>query len=266
MSSEVVITEIDHKGIARVILNRPSVHNAFDDSLVYNLNKELCELDRSDDVRVIILSGNGKSFCAGADLKWMQRMINASKEENRDDAIALALLLVNIWSLSKPTVSLVHGSAFGGGVGLIAATDIAICTEGTIFAISEARVGLIPSTISPFVINAIGESHAKRYFLTGEKFNATKALDIGLVHEVVPEGNLKLKSEQIVESLIKCGPNAQREAKRLFGVPRELLRDPNLSAEITNDLAERIAELRVSVEGQEGIKAFLEKRKPSWSI
>ena len=258
--TETVQTEIDPRGAATVWLNRPEIHNAFDDALIAALTAELGRLEADTAVRAVILEGRGKSFSAGADFNWMQRTVNYTQAENVRDAEALANLLRTLNGLKKPTIAAVQGNAFGGGVGLVACCDIAFAAEHVRFAFSEARLGLIPATIGPYVVRAIGERQARRYFLTAETFGAEEALRIGLVHQICPPQGLTALVNQTVDALLACGPQAQTEAKTLI---RRVSSGP-VDAEMIADTAQRIAAVRVSAEGQEGLKAFLEKRRPSW--
>jgi len=253
-------TEIS-EGIATIRMNRPEVHNAFDDVLIAALTAELRRLDELPEARVIVLAANGKSFSAGADLNWMRRMANYSREENLRDAMALAELMRTLDGIKKPTIARVQGAAFGGGVGLIACCDIAIASTEAGFSLSEVRLGLIPSVISPYVIAAIGEREARRYFLTAERFDAVEARRIGLVHEVVASGALDATVAKIAEHLLKGGPQAQAAAKKLIADVSRRPMDDDLSAET----ARRIAAIRVEKEGQEGLAAFFEKRPPAWT-
>lgn len=252
---------VDDRGVARLTLNRPAVHNAFNDALIGDLTETLARLGGDPSVRVVILAARGKSFSAGADLNWMQRMAGYSQAENLADARALALLMATLNDLPKPTLALVQGPAFGGGVGLVACCDIAVATERASFSLSEVKLGLIPAVISPYVLAAIGEAAARRYFLTAERFDAAEARRLGLVHEVVEAEALESTAEALVGALLQAGPEALSAAKALIfamtGRPiDEALRD---------ETAQRIAELRVGPEAREGIGAFLEKRRPNWS-
>lgn len=258
--SDNVQTEIDGRGAATVWLNRPDVHNAFDDALIAALTAELRRLEADKAVRAVILEGRGKSFSAGADFNWMQRTASYSEAENIRDAEALASLLRTLNRLKKPTIAAVQGNAFGGGVGLVACCDIALAADHVRFAFSEARLGLIPATIGPYVVRAIGERQARRYFLTAESFGAEEARRIGLVHQVCTPADLPRLIRQTVDALLACGPVAQKEAKKLI---RRVAHGP-VDADMIADTARRIAAMRVSPEGQEGMKAFLEKRKPAW--
>ena len=248
-------------GIATLRMNRPDVHNAFDDALIAALTVELRRLDQLPQARVIVLAANGKSFSAGADLGWMQRMAKYSREENLRDATALADLMRTLDGVKKPTVARVQGAAFGGGVGLVACCDIAVASTQAAFSLSEVRLGLIPSVISPYVIAAIGERQARRYFLTAERFDAMEARRIGLVHEVVDGAALDEAVGSIAGHLLKGGPQALSAAKKLIADVGRRPMDDALCAET----ARRIAAIRVESEGQEGLAAFLQKRKPSWS-
>lgn len=260
MNDGTVQVRVDGNGVANITLNRPEVHNAFDDNVIARLTRELRSLSEDDDVRVVVLGARGKSFCAGADVNWMTRMAEFSEAENLADASSLAELLYTLDSLAKPTIALVQGAAMGGGVGLICACDIAIATQSAFFAISEVRLGLIPSVISPFVINAIGESRSRRYFLTGERISAQEAQRIGLVHDVVPDEALAVRGETFINMLLEGGPKAQTESKALISAVHGKPIDQAMAV----DLAKRIARVRVSEEGQEGMAAFKEKRKPDW--
>ena len=247
--------------IGLVTLNRPDRHNAFDDALIAELTEALRSMEAEDAVRVVVLSGAGKSFSAGADLNWMKRMSGFSKDENQRDAMGLGALMRTLAHLRKPTIARVHGAAYGGGVGLVACCDIAVASHAATFSFSEAKLGLIPAVISPYVVSAIGERAARRYFLTGERFDAGEAWRLGLVHDLAPDDNeLDGKIGDIVDALLECGPVAQREAKDLI---RAVATRP-VTSELIQDTAERIARVRASPEGREGVGAFLEKRRASW--
>ena len=259
MAADTVVVEIEG-GVATLTLNRPEVHNAFDDALIARLTGALEEAGASEDVRVVVLAGNGKSFCAGADLAHMKKAAGFSEAENIADAQALARLLMVLGGLPKPTVALVQGPAYGGGVGLVSACDIAVAAERASFALTEVRLGLIPAVISPFVIRAIGESHARRFMLTGERFSAETALRIGLVHEVVPAVALQARGGEVVDMLLQCSPDAHRRAKALI----DAVAGRPIDGALAGDVARRIAAARASDDGREGIAAFLEKRAPWW--
>ena len=252
---------IDGEGIAKLTLNRPTLHNAFDDHLIAGLTARLRELEATPDVRVIILAANGKSFSAGADLNWMKRMAGYSEPENLRDAVALADLMHTLKDHSKPTIARVQGPAYGGGVGLIACCDIAVATRTSQFALTEVRLGLLPAVISPYVVSAIGERMARRYFLTAERIDAMEALRIGLVHAVVDnDEELDRTVATLAAELIKGGPRALAATKNLITT---VSRGP-VDRRMIEDTAGRIARLRVSTEGREGIAAFLDKRPPDW--
>jgi len=253
---------VEHQGpIGLVTLNRPERHNAFDDAVIAELTDALRAMEGDDSVRVVVLSAAGRSFSAGADLAWMKRMAGFSMEENRRDAMGLATLMRTLAHLRKPTIARVQGAAYGGGVGLVACCDIAICTTQAVFALTEAKLGLIPAAISPYVVAAIGERAARRYFVTAERFDSAEAFRLGLVHDIAAdEAALDDKIGEIVDAILACGPVAQREAKELV---RAVANRP-VTSELIQDTAERIAKLRASREGREGIAAFLEKRKAAW--
>ena len=259
MADDTVLVEVGG-GVATLTLNRPEVHNAFDDALIARLTRALEDAGASEDVRVVVLAGTGKSFCAGADLAHMKKAAGFSEAENIADAQALARLLMVLGGLPKPTVALVQGPAYGGGVGLVSACDIALAAERASFALTEVRLGLIPAVISPFVVRAIGESHARRFMLTGERFGAATALRIGLVHEVVDGEALPARGTEVVEMLLQCSPDAHRRAKALI----DAVAGRPIDQALADDVARRIAAARASDDGKEGIAAFLEKRAPSW--
>ncbi len=253
---------IERQGpVGLVTMNRPERHNAFDDALIAELTEAFRSMEAEDGVRLVVLSGAGKSFSAGADLNWMKRMAGFSLDENRRDAMGLAALMRTIAHFRKPTVARVHGAAYGGGVGLVACCDIAIAAQAATFSLSEAKLGLIPAVVSPYVVAAIGERHSRRYFLTSERFDAAEAYRIGLVHDLAAsEADLDEKIGEVVDALLLCGPVAQMEAKALI---RAVAGRP-VTSELIQDTAERIAKVRASPEGREGVTAFLDKRKPSW--
>ena len=252
------------QGIARLALARPELHNAFDDALIAELTSTLEELASRDDLRALVLTGQGSSFSAGADLNWMRRMAGASEAENRDDALRLAALMRSLRQMPLPTIARVNGHAFGGGVGLVACCDIAICADRALFGLTETRLGLVPAAISPHVIDAIGARQASRWFLTGERFDAAQALAMGLVHRIVPAAELDAAIDEQIAHLRACGPVAVRQAKALV---RRLSGSDAGSDDHTIDAdnAALIARLRVSPEGQEGLSAFLDKRTPDWA-
>jgi methylglutaconyl-CoA hydratase len=245
--------------VARVWLNRPEARNAFDGLMVTELRKTLFDLRTVDAVRVIVLGGRGPSFCAGADLTWMKAMAGFSREENLSEAQALADLFFTVYESPKPIVARVHGAALGGGAGLVAASDLPVAALGTKFGFTEVRLGILPAVISPYVIRKIGESAARELFLTGERFEAVRAAEIGLVRAAVPEEDLDAFVEGRVQELLAAGPRAVAEAKALI---REVAFRRVEDVQVYT--VERIAEVRISPEGQEGMRAFLEKRKPGW--
>lgn len=247
-------------GVGRVTLNRPDVRNAFDDALIALLATTFAQLDADASVRVVVLAGNGPAFCAGADLNWMKRMAGYSYDENVRDARALADMLATLDRLDKPTIARVHGPAFAGGTGLVAACDIAVGTTEAKFCFSEAKLGLSPATISPYVMRAIGARAASRYFLTAEVFGAEEALRMGLLSALVPAAELDACIAQLVEHLLSGGSTAHARIKDLIRDVAGRPVDDSLKA----DTARRIAEIRASAEGREGIASFLDKRKPAW--
>lgn len=253
---------IEHQGpVGLVTMNRPERHNAFDDALIAELTDALRSMEAEDSVRLVVLAATGRSFSAGADLNWMKRMAAYSLEDNRRDAMAMAALMRTLAHLRKPTIARVQGNAYGGGVGLVACCDIAVATQSATFALTEGKLGLIPAVISPYVVAAIGERAARRYFLTAEPIEAAEAWRLGLVHELASgDGDLDEKVGLLVDALLACGPHSQRESKELI---RAVSSRP-VTSEVVQDTAERIAKLRASPEGREGIGAFLEKRRPSW--
>ena len=253
--------DIDNRGVATLTLNRPTVHNAFNAELVAALNDAFEGIAR-EKARVLILTGEGHSFSAGADLNWMRDMANAQESENREDARLLAAMLRRLDQLPCPTIARVNGHAFGGGVGLIACCDLAIALETAQLGLTEVRLGLIPATISPFVVPRIGVNHSRRYMLTGERIDAHTARQIGLITEVVVVGHLDSHIHGLVESLLAGGPKAQARVKSLIRLVCSAQGDPD---ELDKRTSETIAALRVSREGQEGLNAFLEKRKPAWA-
>lgn len=251
---------VDDLGRATVRLARPERHNAFDEAVIGELTATFTGLAADARVRMVVLAAQGASFSAGADLGWMQRVAQYSEVENRRDALGLAHMLRAIDGCPKPVVALVQGAAYGGGVGLIAACDIAIAVDTASFALSEVRLGLIPAVISPYVVAAIGPRACRRLFLTGERFPATEALRLGLVHEVVPASALAAALERTLAALAAGGPRAQAAAKELLRrVAHQLPGE-----ELDRWTAERIAAARASPEGREGVAAFLAKRAPSW--
>lgn len=249
-----------HERVATVTLDRPDVRNAFNEATIAELALAFDELGRDEDVRAIILAANGPAFCAGGDLNWMKAMAGYSDSENYDDALKLADMLRTIYLCPKPVVAKIQGDCYAGGMGLVAACDIAVAVDGANFCLSEVKLGLIPATISPYVIKAMGENAARRYFLTAERFTAQEAHRIGFVHELVAPGQLDARVAAIVKSLVTNSPNAVKEAKTLV---REVA-GKAVDQELVADSARRIAAIRASSEGREGVASFLEKRKPQW--
>ena len=249
-----------HGGVARVTLNRPELRNAFDDELIKKLRGAFEDVSKDPSVRVMILAGNGPAFCAGADLNWMKRMAGYGYDENLADAKALAQMLATLDRLPKPTIARVHGPVFAGGTGLVAACDIAVGTPEAKFCLSEAKLGLSPATISPYVLRAMGEREARRYFLTAEVFDAAEAFRIGMLALLVPGDQLDANVDSLVKHLLAGGPEAHTKIKALIRAVAGRRPDDALVAET----AKHIAEIRGSPEGKEGIASFLEKRKAAW--
>lgn len=244
--------------IAIITLNRPEIFNAFDDQLIAQLTAALKQCEQDANVRAVIIKSNGKHFCAGADLNWMQRMAAFSETQNLSDAEKLAELMYSLYTLNKPTIALVQGAAAGGGVGLIACCDIAIASTDANFCLAEVKLGLAPAVISPYVIRAIGERAAHRYFLTAERFDATKAQSLGLIHEVIPLSDLETYGLDLAEQIASNGPTAVTIAKEL------ILKTNPIDKNSIEETIQCIAKLRASKEGKEGIQAFLDKRLPAW--
>lgn len=246
--------------VAKVALNRPELHNTFNEFMIRELEEAFSSFNRHPDVRAVVLSAEGKSFCAGADLNWMQKMVDYTFAENIQDAHALAKMLRVIHNCSKPVIARVHGAAFGGGVGLIAACDMAVSLDSATFCLSEVKLGLLPAVISPFVLKKIGQAAAHRYFLTAERFSATEAHRLGLVSSVVSDVEaLDSGIETLLDAIIANGPEAVSHCKVLI---EQVCRfDWDRAVDITTKM---IAERRASTEGQEGMHSFLEKRPPNW--
>lgn len=247
-------------GVATVWMNRPDVHNAFNAQLIADLTAACRALDTDDTVRAVVLAGRGKSFSAGADLNWMKAAGEASEAENFADAMKLAGMMRTLAEMRKPTIARVHGAALGGGMGLASACDICIAGDKAVFATSEVKFGIIPSAISPYVIRAIGERQAYRYFQTAERINATRAAELGLAHEAVATEELDAKVKEVVEALLQGGPKSQAAAKDLI---RAVANQP-VSDALVEDTARRIAGLRATPEAREGLAAFLDKRPAAW--
>ena len=260
MGVELERLQVEYDGpVARIWMNRPDLRNAFDGLMITELRRVLFDLRSVDAVRVVVLGGRGASFCAGADLQWMKAMASFTREENLREAQALADLFFTVYESPKPIVARVHGAALGGGAGLVAASDIPVAALGTQFGFTEVRLGILPAVISPYVIGKIGEAAARELFLTGERFEAVRAVEIGLIRAAVPEDDLDAAVEGRVKELLQAGPRAIAEAKALI---REVA--GRRVEDVQRYTVERIAEIRTTAEGQEGMRAFLEKRKPYW--
>ncbi|WNC70968.1 enoyl-CoA hydratase/isomerase family protein [Thalassotalea psychrophila] len=260
MNDNKVLLDIDNRGIATVTLNNPDKHNAFDDAVINELTNTFNTIASNENVRAMVLASTGKSFSAGADLGWMKRMASYSYEENLKDANALANMLKVLNFMPMPTIAKVQGAAFGGAVGLVSCCDIAIASEKASFCLSEVKLGLIPATISPYVVNAMGLKACRRYFQTAERFFASKAEQIGLVDEVCAVDELDDNVEAMLSVLLQNSPAAVKQAKQLaFDVAYQPIND-----ELLQDTSKRIAAIRVSLEGQEGLTSFFEKRPAAW--
>lgn len=249
-------------GVATLTLNRPQRHNAFDDILITQLHEAIKTCENDPNIRIVRLMATGDSFSAGADLQWMKKMASFTKKENQEDALAFAKMLASLAKMEKPSIAVVQGDVFGGGIGLIAACDIAIASTQAIFCFSEVKLGLVPAVISPYVINAIGAHAAKRLFMTAERFDANQAMELGLIADVIASDELNAEADKLTQRLLTHGPNSLRLCKKLVAHVKQKIDASSIIA-FTADI---IAECRVSAEGQEGIGAFLEKRKPSWSV
>lgn len=255
-----IITEIDD-GVGILTLNRPTRHNALDETLINEITAGLQDLESNPHVHLVVLSSVGKSFCAGADISWLKRETTNTLEENLRDARNLGRLMTTLNNLRKPTIGRIQGPTFGSGVGLVACCDIAIATYDAQFALSDVKLGIIPAVVSPFIMAAVGERFVRRYTLSAERFSAAEAYRIGLVHEVVPdETELDQALIEIVDSLLKNGPQAMAECKSLL---RDLSARP-IDDAVIEEAAQRMARVRSSAEGREGLTAFIEKRKPNW--
>ena len=263
MSEErTVLTEIADRGVARITLNRPEVRNAMNAAFIRDLADAVETVGADESVRVVMLTGRGKGFCAGADLAWMRETSDYSVEENYADSVRLGRMLNRLNALPKPVIGLINGHAFGGGIGLVSCCDIAIASSAAKFSLSEVRLGLTPATISPYVVRKIGQSHARRYFLTAEVFDAARAAEIGLVHTVAEPEALEAKGREFVDLLLFGGPKSQAISKGLiFRVS-----DREIDRDLIDWTSRLIADIRATDEGREGAGAFLEKRKPAWQI
>lgn len=259
MSEYQTLNLTKQSGVATIQLNRPEIHNAFDDRMIAELTQIFVDVLASPDIRVLVITGVGKSFCAGADMNWMRRMKSYSLAENREDATKLSEMLERLYSLPIPTIAQVNGAAVGGGVGLVSACDIAIASETAVFSLSEVKLGLVPACISPYLLRRMPAGKLRPYFLSGIRISAEKAKELGLIYEVVPEKDLSATVTSLVENLLQCGPKAIKMAKELLD------QIPGMdAAQYMPYTAEMIANLRIGDEGQEGLTAFLDKRKPKW--
>jgi methylglutaconyl-CoA hydratase len=246
--------------VARVFLNRPEVRNAFNDAVIAELTAAFTDLGADDAVRAIVLGGHGKAFCAGADLNWMRAMADYTWAQNKADAEGLAAMLWAIYNCAKPVVGRVHGDCYAGGVGLAAVCDVLVAAEGVHFCLSEAKLGLLPATIGPYVVRALGEQASRRYFVTAERFSAAEAHRLGFVHVLTAPDALDAKVDEVAQALASNGPQAVKACKRLV---QDLAGQP-ITPALREQTARRIADIRASAEGKEGVQSFLQKRSPSW--
>jgi methylglutaconyl-CoA hydratase len=253
--------DIQRQGtVARVFLNRPDVRNAFNDTVIAELTAAFRELGADASLRAIVIGGHGKAFCAGGDLNWMRAMADYSWEQNRADAQALADMLYTLYTCPLPLVGRVHGDCYAGGVGLASVCDVLVAAEGMHFCLSEARLGLLPATIGPYVVRALGQQASRRYFISAERFSAAEAHRLGFVHELCSLETIDAKVDTIVQTLVANGPAAVKASKTLV---HDLAGQP-LTPELRADTARRIADIRASDEGREGVQSFLQKRTPRW--
>jgi methylglutaconyl-CoA hydratase len=246
--------------VAEVWLNRPDVRNAFNDGVITELTAAFQQLGADAELRAIVLGGHGKAFCAGADLTWMRAMADYTWAQNHADAQTLAQMLWTIWSCPVPVIGRIQGDCYAGGVGLAAVCDVLVAAEGVHFCLSEAKLGLLPATIGPYVVRAMGEQAARRYFISAERFSAAQAQGMGFVHEVVPPGLLDARVAEVVAAVVANGPAAVKACKQLV---KDVAAKP-IDAALRDDTARRIADIRASAEGREGVQAFLAKRDPAW--
>lgn len=251
-----------HGPVARVFLNRPEVRNAFNDGVIAELTAAFRALGDDPALRAVVLGGHGKAFCAGADLSWMRAMADYTWAQNRADAQALADMLWTVYTCPLPVVGRMHGDCYAGGVGLAAVCDVLVAAEGVHFCLSEAKLGLLPATISPYVVKALGEQAARRYFVTAERFDAARAHALGFVHELVAPDGLDARVDEIVATLVANGPAAVKACKALV---QDVAGRP-IDAALRDETARRIADIRASAEGREGVQAFLGKREPAWRL
>ena len=253
-----ILVNTDERGVCTISLNRPQVHNAFDPDTIKDLTIQLQFAADDDSIRIVLLTGAGDYFSSGADINWMRSMIKYDHEKNSLDAMNLAKMLHKLYTLPKPTLAAVNGPAYGGALGLVACCDIAIGVKSAEFAFTEVKLGIVPAVVSPYVVSAIGHRNAKRLFLTGEKFSANAALQMGMLHKVVDSEDASDALNYEIDLLLKAGPSAQHECKRL------IQKLSGISYDVSEYTAELIAQIRISDEGQEGLEAFLEKRDPDW--
>lgn len=260
---EMFTSKRDRRGVETITLNRPELHNAFNEVVIESLTKKMSELSQDKNLRAIILTGEGKSFCAGADLNWMKKMKDYSVEENFKDSVELANLFETINNVPVPVIGRINGAALGGGSGLVAVCDIAIASDRAKFGFTEVKLGLLPAVISPFVVAKIGETHARATFLSGEMFDAHRALQMGLVHQVCGLDELDQKVEEQVSKVLEAAPSASREAKKLV---KSLMGhwQKNTYPEVKEFTCRTISKIRIGDEAQEGMSALLDKRKPTW--
>lgn len=251
----------DNGVVTRVTLNRPQIRNAFNDTMISELREVFSALEEDPNLRVVVLTGEGSAFCAGADINWMRKVLSYSYEENYEDSMNLARLMREIYEFKRPVVGRINGPAIGGGTGLVAVCDITVAAETAVFSFSEVKIGLVPACISPYVIKKVGERHAREFFLTGERLRAAKAREVGLVNRVVPPEELDREVGRYVDTLVSSGPGALTTCKRMIRDVTEM--DLGRAGPYT---AEMIARLRMSDEGQEGMSAFLQRRRPAWWI
>ena len=256
------LTQTTQGAIRTITLSRPDVRNAFNDEVIAELKAAFEEAGKANDVRCVVLAAEGPAFCAGADLNWMRRMADYTRDENLADAGCLADMLHTIYTCSKPTIARVQGDVFAGGVGLVAACDMAISVDTATYCLSEVKLGLIPATISPYVIRAMGARASHRYFLTAERFNAVEAHRIGLVHEVVTANALDAKLQELTQALVSASPNAVKACKQLV----QDVADKDINSTLIAHTVAGIADIRASTEGKEGVQSFLQKRKPNWLL
>jgi methylglutaconyl-CoA hydratase len=257
-SFETVRLDID-AGVARVTMNRPDIRNAFNEVMISELRQAFAAINADESVRVVVLTGEGKSFCAGADLHWMRKVVSYTYEQNYEDSLSLANLMREVYDCPRPVVGRINGAAIGGGTGLVAVCDIPVAADTAVFSFSEVKIGLVPACISPYVLKRVGERYGREYFLTGERLTADKALRCGLVNRVVTSDDLDAAVDEVVGNLLTSGPDALATCKRMVRMVGDM--DLDAAGPAT---AEMIARLRMSEEGQEGMAAFLERRKPAW--